>query len=84
MVTFAGALHAAGGVDGVPEEAVARHLGADDAGHDGARVHPGADLQALVRPVRHAAHHGPRQQVQRHRRDLGHVLFPWHTKVCRI
>lgn len=49
--TFSGGLHAGGGVDGVAEEAVARHGGADDAGNARPRVHSDAHLQSLLRPV---------------------------------
>lgn len=73
-LTFAGGFHPAGGVDGVAEEAVARHLGADDAGDDGADVDAAADLQATLWSVRHGEHRRARQQVERHRRNLRHVL----------
>ena len=73
-LTFACGFHPAGCVDSVAEEAVARHLGADDAGDNWAHVDTAANLQPPFRPVRHCEHRRPRQQVERHRRNLGHVL----------
>ena len=70
ILTLAGALHARGRVDGVSEEAVARHGAAHHPRHARPRVDAHAHLDVLVGPVRHHARPDALQQVQRHGRDL--------------
>ena len=63
-----------GGVDGVSEEAVARHGEADHAGHHGPRVHADAQPQRVGRAVADAEGLGRRQQLQGQRGHVAGVL----------
>ena len=63
-----------GGVDGVAEEAVARHGQADHAGHHGPRVHADAQPQRVGRAVADAEGLGRRQQLQGQRGHVAGVL----------
>lgn len=81
MYTFTSTLHTAGGIDSVPEEAVARHGGAHDAGHAGPRVDARADHERRAGPVRHACALQAAQQGQRHVRYLRRVAFAWEHQT---
>jgi len=73
-ITESAGFHARGRVDGIAEEAVARHFQADDTGAHGPRVDADAQHQRLVRPVPDAELGDGAQQRQRHGGDLGRVL----------
>ncbi len=73
-LTHRRALHPGGGVDGVPEEAVARHLGPHDPRHDRPGVDAGGDGDGLGLPVRPHHHPGGDVQADGHAADLLGVL----------
>ena len=60
-------------VDRVAEEAVARHLQTDHAGHARSRMQSDAQLQLVVRPVADAERGDRLQQPQRHACDFASV-----------
>ncbi len=67
-------MHPGRGVDGVPEEAVPRHLGSDDSGHDRSGVDAGLQVDGVGLLVRPHHHPGGGIQVDGHRADLLGVL----------
>lgn len=74
IYTFARRFHATRGVHGVAEETVTGHFAADDTGHDGPGVGPASYLQSFTGTFGHLEYGRSRQQVQRHRGDLGYML----------
>ncbi len=85
--TFSVALHAGGGVDGVSEQAVARHGEADDACGARSGVQPDAQLQQRAWAVPDIEGARGSEQAQRHVGDLRGVavsVWNWgarHTHV---
>ena len=69
------ALHARGGVDGVPEETIPRVQVAYDRTQDGARVYPDANFEAPLPGV---------LRVEGHNGDGGHDLLRELQDLCRV
>lgn len=72
--TFSGRFHARRRVNGVAEEAVARHFRADNSRHAGSSVEANSDADRLVGSVRYVEIFHAGNQIQRHCGDFADVL----------
>eukprot|EP00043_Microstomoeca_roanoka_P001564 m.33483 g.33483 ORF g.33483 m.33483 type:complete len:325 (-) comp10890_c1_seq1:1150-2124(-) len=79
--------HARSNVDSVTEEAIARHLGANNAGNSWARVNTNTQLELLLRQVTNAMSHHGTQHMEGHGSNFASVLVAissWKTRYHHV